>query len=384
MGSYIVATDMGGTFVDAVIWDLESRVSYIGKAATTPDDPPSGIINSVAAAADRAGLALDRILAESELFLNGTTVTTNAMIERKGSRTGLLITAGFEDTLSIGNVIARTIGLDEAQLLDYRRAERPAPIVGRDFVRGITERVDAYGREIVPVDEGEVISAVDALVRQGLEALAICFLWSFRASEHERCVKALVKEKYPNLFVVASSEIVPIMREYERANTTVINAFLGEVFGRYAKGLRTRLEKKQSLQEPLIMQSVGGLAPAREIENEPIATLFSGPVGGVIAGRNLAKDLSEPNLITTDMGGTSFDVGLILDGEPVAGAETIIERQIVAIPSVEVVTIGAGGGSIAKVDEFGILKVGPDSMGAMPGPACYDRGALPLQLPMPM
>jgi N-methylhydantoinase A len=374
MGGYVVATDMGGTFVDAVIWDLETRASYIGKAPTTPADPPSGIIDSVAAAAERARLPLDRILAESALFVNGTTVTTNAMIERKGSRTGLLITAGFEDTLSIGNVIARTAGLDEAQLLDYRHAERPAPIVSRGLVRGVIERIDAHGREIVPLDENHAMTVLDELVEQGIEALAICFLWSFRAPEHERRLKTLVTRRHPHLFTVASSDLVPIMREYERANTTVINAFLGKVFGRYAGGLRSRLKSEQHRQEPLIMQSVGGLAPAHEIECEPIATLFSGPVGGVIAGRGLAKDLNEPNLITTDMGGTSFDVGLILDGEPVTAAETIIERQIVAIPTVEIVTVGAGGGSIAKVDELGILRVGPESMGAVPGPACYGRG----------
>ena len=374
MGEYVVATDMGGTFVDAIIWDLASHASHVGKAPTTPRDPPSGIVNAVAAAAERAGLALDRVLAEAALFVNGTTVTTNAMIERKGSRSGLLITAGFEDTLSIGNVIARTAGLDETQLLDYRHAERPPPIVGRSLVRGVVERIDARGREIVPLDDDQAIGALDELIAQGIDALAICFLWSFRAPEHERRVKALAEKRHPNLFVVASSDLVPIMREYERANTTVINAFLGKVFASYAGGLRSRLRSEQHHQEPLIMQSVGGLAPAHEIEHEPIATLFSGPVGGVIAGRGLANDLGERNLITTDMGGTSFDVGLILDGEPVTAAETVIERQIVAIPTIEIVTVGAGGGSIAKVDELGILRVGPQSMGAVPGPACYGRG----------
>jgi N-methylhydantoinase A len=374
MGGYVIATDMGGTFVDAVIWDLETRACHIGKAPTTPADPPSGIMNAVAATAERAGLALDRVLAEAALFVNGTTVTTNAMIERKGSRTGLLITAGFEDTLAIGNVIARTAGLDEAQLLDYRHAERPPPLVERNLVRGVVERVDARGAEIVPLDEAQATVALGGLVAQGIEALAICFLWSFRAPQHEQRMKAIAAARHPGLFTVASSDLVPIMREYERANTTAINAFLGKVFAGYAGGLRTRLRAEKCGQEPLIMQSVGGLAPAHEIEHEPIATLFSGPVGGVIAGRALAKDLGERNLITTDMGGTSFDVGLILDGEPVAAAETVIERQIVAIPTVEIVTVGAGGGSIAKVDDLGILQVGPESMGAVPGPACYDRG----------
>jgi N-methylhydantoinase A len=374
MPQYVVSTDMGGTFVDAVLWDLERRTFHIGKAATNPTDPPTGIVNAVAAAAERANLKLDDVLARSVLFVNGTTVTTNAMIERKGSRTGLLITAGFEDTLAIGNVISRTIGLEEAELLNYRHAERPEPVVSRELVRGVTERIDASGRILVKLDEESAVRAVDELVQNGIEALAICLLWSFKNSQHEQRLKEVITEKYPDLFVVASSDLIPIMKEYERANTTAINAYLGRVFERYAGGLRERLASENYAHEPLIMQSVGGLALAREIERKPIVTLFSGPVGGAIAGATLAKALGEPNLITTDMGGTSFDVGLILDGEPVSAAETVIERQIVAIPTVEIVTVGAGGGSIAAVDELGILRVGPQSAGAMPGPAAYNRG----------
>lgn len=374
MPQYVVATDMGGTFVDAVLWDIDARTFHIGKAATNPGDPPTGIMNAVAVAAERANLPLDDVLAQGVLFVNGTTVTTNAMIERKGSRTGLLITAGFEDTLAIGNVISRTAGLEEAELLDYRHAERPHPVVAREFVRGVTERVDASGKVLVKLDEEGAMRAVDELVGKGIEALAICLLWSFKAPQHERRLKEMIAARYPDLFVVASSDLVPVMKEYERANTTAINAFLGRVFERYAVGLRTRLAKENYAHEPLIMQSVGGLALAREIERKPIVTLFSGPVGGAIAGATLAKSLGERNLITTDMGGTSFDVGLIIDGEPVSAAETVIERQIVAIPTVEIVTVGAGGGSIAAVDELGILRVGPQSAGAMPGPAAYNRG----------
>lgn len=374
MSAYVVATDMGGTFVDAVLWDIDNRSHFIAKAPTNPTDPASGIISAVAAAAERAGIPLDQVLTNSALFLNGTTVTTNAMIERKGSRTGLLITAGFEDTLSIGNVIARTAGLDEAQLLDYRNADRPPAVVQRDMVRGITERVDANGNVLVPLDEAQVVNALDELVAEKIEALAVCFLWSFLTPAHEQRVKEIARSRYPDLFVVVSSDLIPVLREYERANTTAINAFLGTVFERYASGLRSRLLAENCRQEPLIMQSVGGLAPAHEIERKPIATLFSGPVGGVIAGAALARDLDESNLITTDMGGTSFDVGLIIENAPVTAAETIIERQIVAIPTVEIATVGAGGGSIAKVDEFGILHVGPDSAGSVPGPASYDRG----------
>jgi N-methylhydantoinase A/oxoprolinase/acetone carboxylase beta subunit len=374
MSGYIVSTDMGGTFVDAVVWDLGRGRYSIGKAPTTPADPPAGIVSAVAAAAERAELTIDGVLRDTALFVNGTTVTTNAMIERKGVATGLLITAGFEDTIAIGNVIARTAGLDEIQLLDYRNAERPPPVVPRRLVRGIVERVDASGSVLVPLDEDQAIRALDEVVDLGIEALAICFLWSFRAPEHERRMKAIAEQRHPKLFTVASSDLIPIMREFERANTTAINAYLGPVFERYAHGLRGRLTAQGYRGEPLIMQSVGGLARVHEVGRAPIATLFSGPVGGVIAGRALATEIGEPNVITTDMGGTSFDVGLIIDGEPVVVADTVIERQMVAMPAVAIDPVGAGGGSIAKVDEFGILQVGPQSAGAVPGPACYGRG----------
>ncbi len=374
MARYLVSTDTGGTFVDAVIWDLNEGLFHVGKAAATVDDPPRGIIASVAAAAELAGLSLEAVLSDTALFFNGTTVTTNAMIERKGAPTGLLITAGFKDTLAIANVMGRTAGLDEAELLDFRNTDWPAPIVPRTLVRGIVERVDANGEVLVAFDPDQAARALDELVALKIEALAICFLWSFRTPDNERKMKALAAERYPDLFTVASSDLIPVLREFERANTTAINAYLGPVFEGYVHSLAGRLREERYPGEPLIMQSVGGLAPADEIKRAPITTLFSGPVGGVIAGQNLGAAIGEQNLITTDMGGTSFDVGMILEGEPLIAATTVIERQIVAIPTVEIVTVGAGGGSAAWINEVGILQVGPRSMGSMPGPACYGRG----------
>lgn len=371
---YLISTDTGGTFVDAVVWDVDRRSYHIGKAPTTPDDPPRGIVAAVVSAAEIAGLPPADVLKNAILVCNGTTVTTNAMIERKGAVTGLITTAGFEDTLSIANVMGRTAGLEESQLLDYRTAEWPQPIVRRTLVRGVIERVDAHGTVLVPLDEARAKQALDELVAEGIEALAICLLWSFLRPEHEQRLKAIAERDHPHLFVVTSSDLIPILREYERANTTAINAFLGSVFQRYAVGLRDRLKAEGHDADPLIMQSVGGLAPTSEIERAPITTLFSGPVGGVIAGQKLGTVVGQRNVITTDMGGTSFDVGLILDGEPLTTQMTVIERQIVAIPTVDIVTIGAGGGSVAWIDQAGLLQVGPKSMGAMPGPACYGRG----------
>lgn len=373
MSKYQVATDTGGTFVDAVLWD-ESGKAHIGKAPSTPQNPPEGILGAVAAAAEMAGLTLSEVLQNAGSFKNGTTVTTNAMIERAGARTGLLTTRGFEDVLAIARVLGRTVGLDEAQLYDYRTADPPAPFVPLDWVRGVVERVDARGDVIVPLNRQQAAEALDSLVASGIEVLAICLLWSFRNPAHERALAEMAREKYPHLFVVASSELVPIIREYERANTTAINAYLGPVFERYAKGIRERLKHEGFAPEPLIMQSVGGLAPAGQIERVPITTLFSGPVGGVIASQKLGRLTGEHNLITTDMGGTSFDVGLILNGEPLTVPMTVIERQMVAFPTVEIVTVGAGGGSAVWLSPVGTLNVGPESMGSEPGPACYGRG----------
>ncbi|MCL6563505.1 MAG: hydantoinase/oxoprolinase family protein [Firmicutes bacterium] len=370
---WVIATDTGGTFVDAVVWNPQGK-AYIGKAPSTPEDPPCGILAAVTAAARTAGLRAEEILAHAAYFHNGTTVTTNAMLERKGARTGLLVTAGFEDTLAIARVIGRTIGLDEEELYDFRHADPPTPIVPRRWVKGITERVDSRGEILVPVNPSQVEQALDELAREGIEVLAISFLWSFRNPVNEQQVAEIARRRYPHWFVIASSELVPVLGEYERTNTTVVNAYLEPVFSRYAEGLSQRLREAGYSREPLIMQSVGGLAAAREIAHTPVVTLFSGPVGGVVASRRLGQLIQEPNLITTDMGGTSFDVGLILNGEPLHVPVTVIDRQMVAIPTVEVVTIGAGGGSVVRVDELGTLHVGPESMGAVPGPACYGRG----------
>lgn len=373
MGRFVVATDTGGTFVDAVLWD-DTGNAHIGKAPSTPEDPPQGILHAIEETAKMAGFDLRRVLSEAAVFNNGTTVTTNAMIERTGGCAGMLTTAGFEDTLAIARVLGRTIGLDEAQLYDYRHADAPTPIVPTERVRGVTERIDARGEIIVPLQEESVERALDELVAMGVEVLAICFLWSFRNPDHERRAAEIAKKRFPDLFVVTSNELVPIIREYERANTTAINAYLGPVFERYAKGIRKHLAAEGFGGEPLIMQSVGGLAPAKEIERVPISTLFSGPVGGVIASQKLGEIAGEPNLITTDMGGTSFDVGLILNGSPLSAPKTVIERQMLSIPTVEIVTVGAGGGSAVWLNEIGALNVGPQSMGSRPGPVCYNRG----------
>ena len=371
---YIISTDTGGTFVDAIIIDARGVLS-VGKHSSTPDEPARGILGAVDSAARRLGISLSDAIHGCRLFFNGTTVSTNAMIQRKGVKTGLLITRGFEDTLFIGRIKARTAGLDERDLTNYQYgADRPQPIVPISLTRGVKERVDFQGKVLCPLDEEEILRSLEELVAEGIESLAICLLWSFKNPDHEQRVKALAEKRFPHLFVSASSDLIPLMREYERANTTVINCFLGPVLDRYLKGIEESLFVNGYRQDLLVMQSVGGLSTAGEIRRTPITTLYSGPVGGVIATQHLGRILGERNLISTDMGGTSFDVGLIVDGSPQSTPVTVMQRFIVMFPTIDVATIGAGGGSKVWLDDAMTLKVGPMSQGAVPGPACYNQG----------
>lgn len=371
---YIISTDTGGTFVDAIIIDSGGGLA-VGKYSSTPDEPARGILGAVESAARRSGMTLSEALGGCKLFFNGTTVSTNAMIQKKGAKTGLLITRGFEDTLFIGRIKARTAGLDERDITNYQFAtDRPPPIVPISLTRGVRERVDYQGQILCPLDEEEVIKDLEELVGQGIEALAICLLWSFKNPGHEQRIKALAEKHFPQLFVSASSDLIPLVREYERANTTAINCFLGPTLDRYLKSIEEALRVRGYNRDLLVMQSVGGLSPSSEIRRTPITTLYSGPVGGVIATQHLGRLLGEKNLISTDMGGTSFDVGLIVDGVSQSTPMTVVQRYMVMFPTIDVVTIGAGGGSKVWLDEAMTLKVGPMSQGAVPGPACYDLG----------
>ena len=371
---YIISTDTGGTFVDAVIIDSHGTLA-VGKYSSTPDKPAKGILRAVEAAARRYGMPFSEVLTGCKLFFNGTTVSTNAMIQKKGVKTGLLITKGFEDTLFIGRIKARTAGLDERDITNYQYGtDRPSPIVPISLIRGVCERVDFRGQVLCPLKEDEVIKDMEDLVAKGIEALAICLLWSFKNPNHEQRIKELAEKYFPQLFVTTSSDLIPLVREYERANTTAINCFLGPTLDSYLKSIEDALLLKGYKRDLLIMQSVGGLSPSKEIRRTPITTLYSGPAGGVIATQHLGKLIGEQNLISTDMGGTSFDVGLVVDGISQSTPMTVLQRYMIMFPTIDVVTIGAGGGSKIWLDEAMTLKAGPMSQSAVPGPACYDLG----------
>lgn len=373
MASYI-GTDIGGTFTDLVLLSDEGDVR-IFKALTTPDDRTRGVLDAMELAAEATGVSSDTLVKELAYFSHGTTAATNAFIERKGARTGLLTTRGFEDTLRIQRAMAGWIGMPVHEISHFSKRKVPDPIVPQDLVQGVIERVDYKGEVIVALDEAAARASIRTLVEKGVESIAISLLWSFTNPKHEARLAELVEEEAPGMFVTTSSLLVPIIGEYERTSTTSINAYLGPVIHRYINGLEKAV-RGYGFEGPIsIMESGGGVLPASEAAFQAANLLTSGPAGGVLASQKLGSLLGYDNILTADMGGTSFDVGLIVDGQPLL--ETVREegRFHVALPSIKVTAIGAGGGSIARVAD-GHLTVGPHSAGSTPGPACYGRGGV--------
>lgn len=367
-----IGTDIGGTFTDLVLLTDDGEVR-IFKALTTPDDRTRGVLDAMDIAAEATGRTPQQLVAELRYFSHGTTAATNAFIERKGARTGLITTRGFEDTLRIQRAMAGWVGMPIHEISHFSKRRVPDPIVLQSLTEGVAERVDYKGAVIVPLDEDGARAAIRRLIAAGVESIAVSLLWSFRNTLHERRIAELIQEESPGMFVTLSSELVPIIGEYERTSTTSINAYLGPVIHRYINGLEKAV-RDHGFDGPIsIMESGGGVLPASEAAFQAANLLTSGPAGGVLASQKLGELLGYPNVLTADMGGTSFDVGLIVDGQPLL--ETVREegRFHVALPSIKVTAIGAGGGSIARVKD-GHLAVGPESAGSTPGPACYGRG----------
>ena len=372
--SYFIGTDIGGTFTDLVMLSDAGDVTIV-KAPTTPDNRTQGVLDALELAAETAGLDVEALVGQLAYFAHGTTAATNAFIERKGARTGLLTTRGFADILRIQRSMSSWAGMAHHEISHFSARSTPIPIVPRDLIEEISERIDLRGDVIAPLDEADARKRVRALIAKGVEAIAICLLWSFRNSAHERRLAEIVAEEAPGMFVTASSALVPILGEYERTSTTAINAYLGPVIHRYINGLDASIRRLGYGGPISIMESGGGVLPASEAALQAANLLTSGPAGGVLASQKLGDLLDFKNILTTDMGGTSFDVGLIVNGRPLLEAHREEGRFHVALPSIKVTAIGSGGGSIARVRD-GHLTVGPESAGAMPGPACYGRGGV--------
>jgi N-methylhydantoinase A len=367
--SFTVGIDIGGTFTDTVVVDGEGEVAAY-KSPTTPAALLDAVLANLDEAAAGAGGPLDAFLADVERVAHGTTAATNAYLERRGARVALLTTRGFEDTIFMQRMLGMTAGLSPSELTDYSLRRVPEPLCPRRLVFGIRERVDYRGEPIGLLREDDVRAAAAAIREEGVEAVAVCFLWSFKNPAHERRAGEILREELPDVYLSLSSELVPRLGEYERTATTLVNAYLGPPLARYTRALEERL----GAVNVLLLDSSGGVMTPAEAGRAPVRLLLSGPSGGVTASRYLGAALGHDDVITFDMGGTSTDVGLIVEGEALGRNETEAGKYHLLLPMVDIRTIGAGGGSIARVEEGGYLRVGPESAGADPGPACYGRG----------
>jgi N-methylhydantoinase A len=364
-----VGIDIGGTFTDTVVMDDGGGVS-IYKSPTTPGALLDGLLANLAEAAKERGLELDELLAQVDRISHGTTAATNAYLERRGAKVALLTTRGFEDIIFMQRQLGMTAGLTSTELTDYAKRRAPEPLVPRKLVFGMRERVDSAGAAIGPLQEEDVRAACAAMREAGVEAVAICYLWSFKNPAHERRTAEIVAEELPDVYLSVSSELVPRLGEYERTATTVVNAYLGPIIARYMVALQERLSDTNLL----LLDSSGSVMTPSEASKASVRLLLSGPSGGVTATTYLGAAVGHPNAITFDMGGTSADVSLIVNGAPAQRHETVADKYHLLLPLVDIRTIGAGGGSIARVEAGGYLRVGPESAGAVPGPACYGRG----------
>jgi N-methylhydantoinase A len=366
-----VASDIGGTFTDTVVLDSDGRIGRY-KSSTVPSNPAEGVLNTIRDAAAERGMTVRDFLGAVEMFSHGTTVATNAMLEGQRVPVGLITTRGFGDTLSIMRGF-KSIGLDESEIKQFRTLVKQPVAVPKHCTAEVTERIDYAGRTVLRLDEQDARRAIRELGEQGIRDFAVVLLWSFVNDSHERRIAELIRDAYPGATVTLSSSLLPRVGEYQRALTTAINAGLRPILKKALNSFEHTLVAEGLRVEPFLMQSNGGLATFSEIETRAAATVMSGPVGGVTASQYLGSLRNRPNIVTTDMGGTSFDVGLIIDGKPVMSNTTLIGRDELALPSVAVRAVGAGAGSIATV-EGTTLRVGPESAKAVPGPACYGRG----------
>ena len=373
---YVVATDVGGTCTDAVLFAAGEPVR-LGKALSTPPDFADGVLAAVGAAADGLGLTADELLARTALFMHGSTVVDNTLLTRSGARTGLITTEGFEDTLVITRgAYGRWAGLTEDGIKHPVATDRALPLVPRAKTRGVPERVDYKGAVLRALDEDAVRQAIRSLVEEEeIEALAVSFLWSFYNASHEQRVGVLIRESAPGVYVTLSSEIAPVPGEYERASTTVINAYAGRIASDYITSLQALLRDRGYDGPLLVMQGYGGLLPAEEAAERAVGMLECGPAAGVIGSRHLGRLMEDEDIIACDMGGTTFKVGVIQGGAIDYAREPMVDRYHYVAPKIEVVSIGAGGGSIVALDPAtGVPGVGPASAGARPGPVCYGLG----------
>ncbi|WP_116082343.1 hydantoinase/oxoprolinase family protein [Tropicimonas sp. IMCC34011] len=365
---YRIGVDVGGTFTDFVMEKQGGGSIAFYKVPSTPDDPSEAIASGIVEMLKRHSVDPGDIAYVG----HGTTVATNMVIEHRGVPTGLLTTRGFRDVLAIGRQT-------RPSLYDWG-VRKVAPLVERYRRREIDERIDRRGTALVVPDAAEIEAEVRALRDSGVEAIAVGFLHSYRNAAHERAVRDLIAKIAPDIFVSISSEVVAEFREFERFSTTVLNAYVGPRTRKYLHRLRDRIAAAGISVEPLTFHSNGGLLPVRTVEELPVLTCLSGPAAGVIGATRIGAEIGQSEIITFDVGGTSTDVSLITKGKPQFTSSRLVSGHPVRMPMVDIHVIGAGGGSIARIDDAGALKVGPVSAGAVPGPISYLRGGTEVTL----
>jgi N-methylhydantoinase A len=368
---YVLGTDIGGTFTDTVVMDDAGEVS-IFKVPSTPDDKSEGVLASIRLASDAMGLEVGEFLGRVDTFYHGTTVGMNAVLTRTGSRVGFITTRGFRDTLPM--MRASRIPSQDVLGMDMPSFRDDTAFVPIYMIEEVSERIDSDGEEIQPLDEEDLARAVESLVDQGAEAIAVCLLWSIRNPSHELRVKQYINDTYPGMFVSISYEVMPVIREFERSVVTLVNSYVANVISEYMRVLTRRLEE-QGFESPfLVMQSTGGALSVAEAVDKPCKLFLSGPAGGVTGSMFLGAALGHENILTVDMGGTSCDIGVIIEGRQLVVTRSKLAEYDAALPKLDISTIGAGGGSIAWLDHGELLRIGPKSAAAQPGPACYNRG----------
>ena len=363
---YQIGIDVGGTFTDLLVCDEDGR-TRICKSPTTPADPSLGVFTALEQAARDTGFELRDFLAGVDAIVHGTTITTNAVLTHTGASTGFITTRGFRDLLAMRR------GMKTGERYDLELAPPPT-LVERALTLTVTERVDAKGRILTPLVEDDVRAAAEVLRAAGVEAVAVSYLWSFLNAAHELRTREILQETLPGVYISLSCEVLPQIRVYERNSTTALNSYTGPPLARYLDNLETRLGENGFSGVLNIMQSNGGCMSPKVTSRFAVNTLLSGPAGGPGAGIHYGRTHDYKNIISVDMGGTSFDVALVQDERAAVTSENEVAGFHVAVPMLDIHTVGAGGGSIAGVDDGGMLHVGPASAGADPGPACYGRG----------
>jgi len=353
-----VGVDVGGTFTDFLMLDSATGAFATAKVPTTVDDRAKGFLQGL----EELGVKP----AEVDWLVHGTTAGTNAVLERNGARCGLITTRGFGDVLELGR---------RTRPNAYGLSGNFEPLIERRYRREVPERVDAQGRVVTELDESALRAAIQELIADDVESLAIHFLHSYINPEHERRAVAIARELWPNPHVIAGHEIIREVREFERGSTAAIHASIAPIVSQYITRVADRLRNSGFAHELLIMQANGGMMSSRLIGNHAAHTVMSGPAGGVLAAAQIARAAGFDKIITGDMGGTSFDVALVVGGEPVITAEKDLAYSVpIRIPMIDMHTVGAGGGSLARIDKAGMLRIGPQSAGSFPGPIGFDRG----------